>query len=454
MKLRGGPVDPAEVLLRRTRIRFALLTLATVTTLVIVIGLTTAVTAITLMRESVDRALLLAAGDPLVLHELFDGEGDGSVRGVLGDADTFVILASADGALLGASGARPEGLPDGAAIAAAERGRDLRDARFGDTDVRLLTMRVASATSEDRESEEDDEESEAAAPTRFLQAGMNMALQHRLERQLLMAIFVIGALGILGAMIVTLVVTQRALVPIREAFATERRFVAAASHELQTPVAIIRASAEILERERLVAGDGTALVADIIGETDRLGRLVSDLLALASAEAGAISLHPEAIDLETWFADLARRAAAIAEAGGAGIAVSHDRVSGLTVTADRDRLDQLVLILVDNAIKHSPPGGQVRLSLLDQRRSGTAVIQVSDQGPGIPAEELERIFEPFVRVPGTRRTTGGAGLGLAIARQLAVRQGAELTVASSPGAWGHLQLEPTPRRLTFLNGAL
>ena len=93
-----------------------------------------------------------------------------------------------------------------------------------------------------------------------------------------------------------------------------------------------------------------------------------------------------------------------------------------------------MLILVDNAIKHSPPGGQVQLSLLDQRRSGTAVIQVSDQGPGIPAEELERIFEPFVRVTGTRRTTGGTGLGLAIARQLAVRQGEELTVVSSPGA--------------------
>jgi signal transduction histidine kinase len=434
VKLRGGPVDPAEVLLRWTRIRFALLTLATVTTLVIVIGLTTAVTAITLMRESVDQALLLAAGDPLVLHELFDGEGeDGSVRGVLGDADTFVILASADGALLGASGARPEGLPDSAAIAAAERGRDLRDARFGDTDVRLLTMRVASE-SEDRESEEDDEESEAAAPTRFLQAGMNMALQHRLERQLLMSIFVIGALGILGAMIVTLVVTQRALVPNREAFATERRFVAAASHELQTPVSIIRASAEILQRERLVGGDGAAFVEDIIGETDRLGRLVADLLSLASAEAGALPLNPTRIDLGSWFLDLGRRAGAIAASRGVHlVVVPPGPLPGLAAVADPDRLDQLVLILVDNAVKHSPAGGVVQLRLLDQRHSGVAVIQVADQGPGIPGAELERIFEPFVRVSGTRRSSGGAGLGLAIARQLAARQGARLSVASQPG---------------------
>ena len=75
----------------------------------------------------------------------------------------------------------------------------------------------------------------------------------------------------------------------------------------------------------------------------------------------------------------------------------------------------------------------MQLSLIDQRRAGSAAIQVTDQGPGIPAAELERIFEPFVRVQGTRRSTGGAGLGLAIARQLAVRQGAELNVASAPG---------------------
>ncbi len=92
-----------------------------------------------------------------------------------------------------------------------------------------------------------------------------------------------------------------------------------------------------------------------------------------------------------------------------------------------------MLILVDNAVKHSPPGGLVQLSLVDRRRAGNAVIGVADQGPGIPAAELERIFEPFVRVQGTRRSTGGAGLGLAIARQLAVRQGAQLSVASAPG---------------------
>lgn len=429
MSPQGRSVDPAEALLRRTRTRLAAITLLMVTALVLLVGVTTAITAITLMRQSVDRALLLAVGDPLVLHQLFDGETEGAApQAVLGEADTFVLLASEGGEVLAVSGARVEGLPDAAAIAASAAGRDVRDVRIGDTEIRLLTMRVASQGAEDTAEEG------GAATTRYLQAGMNLALQHRLQQQLLAAIAVIGALGILGAMIVTLFVTQRALAPIREAFATERRFVAAASHELQTPVSIIRASAEILQRERLVAGDGGAFVDDIIGETDRLGRLVADLLSLASAEAGALPMHPTRIDLGPWFLDLGRRAGAIATGRGVRLAVSPPGlVPGLTVTADADRLDQLVLILIDNAVKHSPPGGLVQLSLVDRRRAGSAVIGVTDQGPGIPAAELERIFEPFVRVQGTRRSTGGAGLGLAIARQLAVRQGAQLSVASAPG---------------------
>lgn len=432
MSPRGRPVDPAEALLRRTRIRLAAVTLLMVTALVVVVGVTTAVTAITLMRESVDRALLLAVGDPLVLGQLFEGESDDETtapsQAVLGEADTFVILASGAGDLLGVSGPRVEGLPERDAMAAAADGRDLRDVRLGDAQVRLLTMRVAPQPGDDEGGTTGD------GATRFLQAGMNLALQHRLQQQLLAAIAVIGALGILGALVVTLFVTQRALAPIREAFATERRFVAAASHELQTPVSVIRASAEILQRERLVGGDGVAFVEDIIGETDRLGRLVADLLSLASAEAGALPLNPVRIDLGGWFVDLGRRAGAIAASRGVRLAMTPPgAVPGLVAMADPDRLDQLVLILVDNAIKHSPAGGVVHLALIDRRSSGLALIQVADQGPGIPVAELERIFEPFVRVSGTRRSSGGAGLGLAIARQLAVRQGAQLSVASQPG---------------------
>jgi signal transduction histidine kinase len=427
--------DPAEALLRRTRIRLATVTLLVVTALVVAVGVTTLLTATTLMRQSVDRTLDQAVAGSVSLHDLFEGESEDGYAGPLGDADTFLLLVTADGQVLGSTTtADLTGLPDQAALqAAVAGGDDRRDGTYGGADMRLLTTRVSNVDVED------DEGGVAGGPI-YAQAGFNLALQNRLERQLAIGIAIVSVLGIIGAVIVTLVITSRALVPIREAFAAERRFVAAASHELQTPTSIIRASAEILEREHLVRADGITLVEDIINETDRLGRLVADLLALSSLEAGAASLDVRTIDVAPWFEDVARRARSITESHGLRFSSSHPVTQPITVQADRDRLDQIVLILVDNAVNHSPPGGEVGLDLAVDLRARTATAVVRDEGPGIPAEDVERIFEPFMRGNGRRRSSGGAGLGLAIARQLTGRLGAELTVASTPGSGATFRL--------------
>ena len=427
--------DPAEALLRRTRIRLATVTLLVVTALVIAVGVTTMLTATTLMRQSIDRTLDRAVASSLALHDLFEGDSEYGYAGPLGDADTFLLLVTADGQLLGSTTtADLTGLPDQTALeAAVAGGDDRRDGTYGGADMRLLTTLVSNVVVED------DEGGVASGPI-YAQAGFNLTLQNRLEAQLAIGIAIVSVLGIIGAVIVTLVITNRALVPIREAFAAERRFVAAASHELQTPTSIIRASAEILEREHLVRADGTTLVEDIINETDRLGRLVADLLALSSLEAGAASLDVRAIDVGPWFEDVARRARSITESHGLRFSSSHPVTQPLTVQADRDRLDQIVLILVDNAVNHSPPGGEVGFDLAVDLRARTATAVVRDEGPGIPAEDVERIFEPFMRGNGRRRSSGGAGLGLAIARQLTGRLGAELTVASTPGSGATFRL--------------
>ncbi len=420
--------DPSEELLRRTRLRLSLVTLALVIALVILVGMTTAFTAITLMTQSIDRTLDRAVRDQTMLSRLIEGEDEYGVAGPLGEADTFITLVDAQGRVRGSThDSILSGLPDPQALqAAVEGGIDRREGTYGGIEVRLLTLQA------DRSLLEDD--GGGGTSPLYLQAGFNLTLQNQIERQIILGIIIIGSIGVAGAMIVTLLITRRALVPIREAFATERRFVAAASHELQTPVAIIRASAEILERESLVSADGTTLVKDIIGETDRLGRLVGDMLALASAETGAVTLDLRPVAVEGWFEDVRRRAATVVARGGLRLESSvAGEVSGVEVMGDRDRLDQLILILVDNAIKHSPPSGVVRLDLAVDRRAETARVLVADQGPGIPAAELERIFEPFARVPGSQRVKRGAGLGLAIARQLAGRQGADLSVSSPPG---------------------
>ena len=431
------PRDPSEALLWRTRMRLSAITLLMVATLVIIVGATSAVVAAELMRESVDRALDAAASDPLTLHELLEDESESPYRGPLGRADTFVLLVDDEGNVYGSSGnAVMPGIPDVAAIAAAASADDRRSGTYGDTRLRLLTTRYATADLED-----DEGEGLPATTTLFLQAGQDLSLQQELEQQLLLTIGIIGLVGLAGAVLVTLFVTRRALVPIREAFDTERRFVAAASHELRTPVAIIRASAEILERERLVAPGGRPLVEDIVGESDRMGRLVGDLMALASAHTGAIAMDLQPLALRAYFEDITRRSRSIAEARGLRLASSTaGPLSEASVMADRDRLDQLLLILIDNALRHSPAAGTVRVELAVDRNGRTATLSVSDDGPGVGPDELERIFEPFERSATTRGQGDGAGLGLAIARQLAERQDAELGVESQLGAGATFRL--------------
>ncbi len=433
------PRDPAAALLWRARIRLASVTMLTVTALVLLVGITTAATATALMRESIDRALNAAAEDPLTLHELFENEEPYEYSGPLAEADTFVMLVDADGYVYGnTTDAVLAGLPDMDAVAAAAAGEDRRSGRYGDTHLRLLTrpLRDVDVEELDLEDLEDlDEDDRRETTTLFLQAGHDLSLQRQLEQQLLVAIGLIGLIGLIGALAVTLLVTRRALVPIREAFDTERRFVAAASHELRTPVAIIRASAEILQREGLVGQGGEPLVDDIVGESDRMGRLVGDLMALASAQTGAIAMELAPLRIGDHFEDIARRSASIAEAQGLRLTAStRGPVGDAWVRADRDRLDQLLLILVDNALRHSPAGGSIHLELAVDAPMRQASISVTDAGPGVPPEEMERIFEPFERSAGARRSGSGAGLGLAIARQLAQRQDADLGVMNQPGA--------------------
>jgi signal transduction histidine kinase len=380
-----------------------------------VTGAVTALVGTRLMHQTIDRALEAAvAGAALGDEEDSDRRRDAR--------DTFVLLLDAAGTPLPGSGIAPlDGLPERSALgAAASAGRDLREGTYGGEHVRLLTVPMTF------HGHDDDERIEG-----FAQAGVRLRIHDQQEQLLLLAIAVTSALGILGAALVTLLVTRRAMAPIRTAFATERRFVAAASHELRTPVAIVRASAEILEREGLVTGDGGPLVADIVAESDRMGLLVADLLTLAKAEAGALPLERRPMDLVRWITRLAHRAETMAASAGLGLDTRLPAARSVVVDADEDRLSQLVLILVDNAVEHSPAGGTVTLELATS--GGTAMIGVRDEGPGIPEEERQRIFEPFARLSGRRRTGSGSGLGLAIARQLAGRHGAQLVVDDAPG---------------------
>jgi signal transduction histidine kinase len=216
--------------------------------------------------------------------------------------------------------------------------------------------------------------------------------------------------------------------------AQQRQFMADASHELRTPVAALSSVADVaLAREDRDPGELREALDVVRGEGRRLGRLVDDLMLLARADAGELPVRKEPMFLEELLQDSARAARGLAAAR--GVTLSAPPADEAPFVGDADLLRRLVMILLDNAIKYTPAGGEVRLSL--DRDSERYRISVQDSGPGVPAWAAERIFERFFRVDESRTRAaedGGvtsAGLGLAIARWAAAAHGGTVQLEAS-----------------------
>jgi two-component system OmpR family sensor kinase len=217
-----------------------------------------------------------------------------------------------------------------------------------------------------------------------------------------------------------------------EALSSQRRFVADASHELRTPLTSIAGYARMLKdwglEDPKTAREG---VAAILEESERMGGLVEDLLALARGDAGA-PLQLTSEDLNVIATDAVRAARASADDK---VTVEYTAAQEpVEALFDRARIRQVASILLDNAVKYTPEGGSVAVSV--ERENGWARLEVSDTGLGIPEEELPLVFERFHRAD-PARTQGslqsGVGLGLSIARQIARAHGGEVEAESEPG---------------------
>lgn len=224
------------------------------------------------------------------------------------------------------------------------------------------------------------------------------------------------------------------------ALESQRRFVADASHELRTPLTTVRGNASLLSRfEQLTPEDRRAVVEQISSESERMTRLVGDLLTLARADAGQ-SLKREPVELAPLIQDVAAQARTLAAGrageGGEAVAVSVLPLPEATVLGDPDALRQLLLVLLDNAIKYSAPTGSVTVGLrVGQLQAGDreAKVSVVDTGIGIARDEAPLIFERFYRADRARRT-GGTGLGLAIGKWIAEAHEGKIEVESEPGS--------------------
>ncbi len=207
-----------------------------------------------------------------------------------------------------------------------------------------------------------------------------------------------------------------------------KEFVANASHELRTPLFSIAGFLELLDDEELDEATRLEFLATTRSQVDRLTKLATDLLDLSRMDAGRIRIEHEDVGL----AEIARQVAedffALADASGHVLLLDVDEDAW--AYADEERVQQIARSLAGNALVHTPAGTTVRLRV--EQRAGRVVLVVEDDGPGIPPEHLDRVFQRFYRVEGGQAS--GSGLGLAIARELAGRMGGTVTVASTPGA--------------------
>lgn len=215
-----------------------------------------------------------------------------------------------------------------------------------------------------------------------------------------------------------------------EAFSQIRRFSADASHELQTPLTILKGELEVALRSPRTPEEYQATLQSALEEIDRIAHLVEGLLLLARAEAGVQRMDRQPVDLTGLAEEVYWRLKVLADSR--SIRFDSELGDPVVIRGDRERLRRLLFNLVDNAIKYTGQGGAVSLSV--RSTNGSAAIEVSDTGPGISAEELEKIFLPFHRIPESDPAgVRGAGLGLSIARSIAEAHGGQIRVESAPG---------------------
>ena len=436
-------VTPGEArLLRRVRISLALWSGGITLAVLVVLG--------AILYLAVDRSLSASGTAQLVAQANQSGGGRPDPGGGLPpgglsfggpNSGVFTLVLDEDGVPLRPA---PAGLPVEQSFEAAKATgqRDIRTATISMTVVSVVSTGAEPAVV----APGDVQETVVTTPVRvltepvqfrnrtiYLQFVGDRTTEERTLRILVIVLVVGGLVALLAASGVGAIYARRALVPIRrslidqrEALRRQREFAADASHELRTPLTVIRASVDDLGRHASepVASVGSALT-DIRDEVDHLTAMVDDLLLLARSDSGAVALERVPVDL----GDVASTAAAALArpATERGVEVLVDPAPA-DLSGDPARLRQLVMILIDNAIRHSLRGGRVLVRVRVEGPDATLVVE--DEGPGIRNEDLPRLFDRFYRAAGA--PGGGTGLGLAIAAWIAERHDGRIEAANRP----------------------
>jgi signal transduction histidine kinase len=214
--------------------------------------------------------------------------------------------------------------------------------------------------------------------------------------------------------------------------------VADASHELRTPLTVLRGELESFVQEPQLTPEWRERVGSAVEEVNRLANIVEGLFAISRLDAGEAAADWRPFDLAQLASSTAEQMCLLAE--DKNITVTCTGTTGVWVEGDRARLKQVVVNLLDNAIKYTPPSGAVSLQVAAQ--DNKAVLEVADSGMGIPAEALPRVFDRFFRVDKARsREQGGAGLGLSIVKSICTAHHGRVEASSLPGRGARFRVE-------------
>lgn len=336
-------------------------------------------------------------------------------------------------------------IPDRALYLLDTAGRPVKPARADDW-IRAAARRAAAAGRVEQDRELPRERTLRLHAERFtLESGTPMvavAIADKVELEDRYASLIL-AFGIAASGALVLVtagawlLVRESTAPVERTIEYMRRFMADAAHELRTPLTVLRSRAEVALQQSRDPAAYVAALRGIEAESQRLGHIVEDLLTLARADAGERPIERTRVYLDDLAIDAAGAVRVVAE--GKGVEVTMAEFEEAVVVGDPALLRQLVVIILDNAVKFTPPGGRVRVGV--GTTGGVPTLTVGDTGIGIAPEQLPHIFERFYRGDPARSRSGtehlardGAGLGLSIARWIASAHDAEIAVSSEPGA--------------------
>jgi signal transduction histidine kinase len=303
-------------------------------------------------------------------------------------------------------------------------GYDLRTVQLSDeTNVRLLTYRTNGS----------------GIPS-VIQIGRLLDDQDRLLQLYLIGLLLLGFIASLMVSILSWYLSGRSIKPAQRAWDQQQLFISNASHELRSPLTLIRANADYALRSGKPRVQKSAL-KDVLGEVDYMNHLVDDLLLLSRLDTQRLVLDRKELNVDILFQEIARQATLIAR--NQGVRIVH-RKSGCVIAADPDRIHQVVLSLIDNALRFTASGGVIELGAV--QKAGMIDLYVRDDGSGIAPQHLEKLFERFYQVPGSNAPgTRNNGLGLSIARALVEAQGGKIRIESQIGQGTTVWLSMSPK---------